>query len=149
MVAVAVTNGSCKKKLDTDDASLSTVARKMRTKLHSRRSMIIAVSEEWEAVRAMISVTWVLDLPSDCPAAPLSHCRSRERADRHGTAAPPPSIVTPLPLSSCCMASACKSYCTALVLSWPFLRPRVRPDPCSPGHQHRFCDFKPQNWGSM
>lgn len=62
----------------------------MRTKLQSRRSIIKAVSEEWGPVRAMISVTWVLDSTSDCPPAPSSHCRSQERAGRHGAAAPPP-----------------------------------------------------------
>ena len=65
----------------------------------------------------MIAVTWVLDLLSDCPAAPSSHCRSREDAGRHGTAAPPLTTTTPPPLSSCCMASARKSYIVQLLSS--------------------------------
>lgn len=70
MVAVAVPNGACKKKLDIKVASLSTVARKMRTKLQSLRSVIKAVSEEWGAVKAVVSVTWVLDFPSDVQQLP-------------------------------------------------------------------------------
>ena len=59
MVAVPVTNGACKKKLNIEDASLSTVAKKMRTKLQSPQNIIKAVSEELDTKGAMISVTWV------------------------------------------------------------------------------------------
>ena len=40
MVTVPVTNGACKKKLDIDDASRSTVAKKMRTKHQSPQNIV-------------------------------------------------------------------------------------------------------------